>query len=392
MCDAAEVADGRALNTPRIAICAVFFMGGAGLGVWAAYIPILKARLALDEAQIGMVLLCVAIGCICGMPTAGLIRSRLGPEPAVGVAGLSFACSLVGPSLAPSFGTLALAALFVGATFGLLDVCMNAQASAIERAIGRPILSSVHGFFSVGNLGGALAASVLIGLELGAVGGLGTASAVLVALTLAAMPWIRLPPSHVEPAEHMRIFQVPKPAILGIGALCAASFIIELGILDWGAVYLVQATHASPMVAAYGLAVFSLAMSAGRFSGDLVVARLGRVPTVQLSGLVAAGGLAAVIVPSDPWMALPGFALAGLGIANLVPVLFSASGRVPGVAPAAGIAMAVTMAYGGGLFGPPTIGFVADMFGMRGAFGMLAVAALLITCAVRMAIPPAARR
>lgn len=391
MCDAVGADDGRALAASRIAICVLFFVGGAGWGVWATYIPVLKAGLALDAAQVGIVLLCVAIGCICGMPAAGLVRPQLGAVRSVILAGVAFPCSVAGPSLASSYPTLAVAGFFIGVTFGFLDVCMNANASAIEQALGRPILSSVHAFFSIGNLGGALGGSVLIGAGLAPSTGLGISTLVLVALTFAATPWLWLPSSHVREAQSTRIFQMPTPAILGIGGLTVMSFIIELGMIDWGAVFLVQATAASPAVAAYGLAAFSIAMTAGRFTGDRVVNSLGGTATVQLSGILAAIGIGIVAMAPDPWTALPGFALAGLGIANLVPVLFSASGRVPGVAPAAGIAMAVTMAYGGGLFGPPLIGFVADTFGMRAAIGVLAVGAMGITLAARGAIPQAAR-
>jgi len=381
----------RALAASRIAVSVIFFVGGAGLTVWATYIPILKARAGLDDAQVGLVLLCVSIGCLCGMPLAGVLRPRLGPLRAGALSGIAFAAAAFGPALGTTMPVLALSAYLIGLCFGFLDVCMNSHASALERELGRPIMSSAHAFFSLGNVVGALSGGVLIGLGLSVPAGLGLASVILVALAFAAVPWLWLPEAHVREVTGGSIFQLPNLTMLGIGILTVLAFVIELALIDWGALYLVQATATAPAMAAYGVASFSLAMTIGRLFGDRIVRRLGAVTTIQISGAIAFVGVAIIVWAPTMLAALPGFAIAGLGIANLVPIFFSLSGRMPGIPPNAGIAMTVTIAYGGGLFGPPLIGFVAHAQGMRAAFLMLTVGALLIAATVRFVIPRGVR-
>lgn len=377
----------RALSASRVAVSLIFFVGGSGLTVWATYIPILKARAGLDDAQVGLVLLCVSIGCLCGMPAAGLIRPRLGPLRSGALAGLAFATATFGPAFGWTMPALAASGFFIGLCFGFLDVCMNAHASALERELGRPIMSSVHAFFSLGNVAGALAGGVLIGAGLAIPSGLGIASLVLIALAAAAVPWLWLPESHLREAAGTSIFQLPNLTMLGIGILTVLSFVIELALIDWGALYLVQATASAPAQAAYGVAAFSLAMTGGRLWGDRIVRKLGAVTTIQISGAIAVVGVSIIVWAPTVLAALPGFAIAGLGIANLVPIFFSLSGRMPGIPPTAGIAMTVTIAYGGGLFGPPLIGFVAHSQGMRSAFVLLIGGALVIAAMVRLVIP-----
>ncbi|HEY0292519.1 MAG TPA: MFS transporter [Hansschlegelia sp.] len=367
-----------------------FFVGGAGLGVWAANIPLIKASLALDEAGLGVVLMGVAVGCIAGMPLAGLLIPRLGPTRALTTASVMFAIALCGPPLAPSFVSLTGAAILLGAAFGVLDVSMNSHAAMVEKALARPIMSSIHAFFSIGALAGSALGAALISVGLGPLTGLSLSSGALLALTAAAAPHMALPGAAGHKPGDTQIFRLPTLAVLGVGALTIAAFVIELGVIDWGAVLMIQATGASPAFAAFGLAAFSAAMAAGRLSGDWMVARVGPLGAVRLSGFGGALGLMIVAASSASWITLTGFAIAGFTMANVVPVLFSSSARLPGVAPAAGVAMAVTMAYGGGLFGPPLIGFAANAFGIQSAFTVLAVCALGIAVAVRRFIPPAA--
>ncbi|MCS0502825.1 MFS transporter [Ancylobacter mangrovi] len=377
----------RALAASRLAASAIFFVGGAGLTVWATFIPLLKVRAGLDDAQIGMVLLCVSLGCLCGMPAAGVLRPRLGPIRSGALAGIAFAAAICAPGLGWSMPLLAGAAYLIGLSFGFLDVCINAHVSALERELGRPIMSSAHAFFSIGNVSGALIGGVLIGAGLGIPAGLGIASLLLIAIAAIASSWLWLPEAHVREAHSTSVFQLPSRTIIGLGVLTVLAFIVELALIDWGALYLVQVTGSPPAQAAYGVAAFSLAMAIGRFRGDRIVHRYGEVATIRVSAVIAIIGIAAIVLAPTALIALPGFAVAGFGIANMVPILFSLSGRMPGVAPTAGIAMTVTIAYGGGLFGPPLVGFVAHTQGMRAAFVMLIGGALVITALVRWIIP-----
>ncbi|GLK80342.1 MFS transporter [Methylopila turkensis] len=378
--------DRRMLTLARISVAAIFLVSGAGLGVWAAHIPLLKAGLGLDDAGLGFVLLAMGVGAVLAMPVTGLVLHRFGAAPTTIVAGALFSAAVALPPHAPDAAALMASAFMLGALIGGLDVAMNAHAAAIEKALGRPIMSSIHAFFSIGGLAGSAGAGGLIALGLSPAAGMGAGAAALLAITALAALRLAIPGGGAEEAHGLRL---PKGAVLGLGALALLAFLAEGAMIDWSAVYMSQAVGAGPALAAYGYAAFSAAMTAARLTGDRVVGRLGPLRTVQASGVVAAAGLCLVVAAPAPWVALAGFAIAGLGFANVVPVLFSASTRLPGIAPGAALAMVATMAYGGGLMGPPLIGFLSNAYGLRVAFLLLVAAGLVIAVGVRRAAPRA---
>lgn len=382
---AAAAAPSRTVVLARAAIVAIFFVSGGVLGVWAAHLPLLKAGLGLDDAELGLVLLAMGGGAVVGMPLTGVLLHRFGAVAVTVVSGVLLTLALALPALAPLYVCLIGAALLLGALIGGMDVAMNAHAAAIEAAFGRPIMSSIHAFFSIGGLAGAAGAGALIALDTGAAAGMAIAAVVLLVIVAVAATKLALPgATGRETGGHA--LKLPSAAVLGLGAVTLLAFLCEGAMIDWSAVYMVQALGAGAALAAYGYAAFSAAMTFGRLTGDRVVARLGPLRTVQASGAVAAVGLALVIAAPSPWVAFAGFVVTGLGLANVVPVLFSAATRIPGVAPEMGIAMVATMAYGGGLMGPPLIGFLGHAVGLRAAFVLLAAAALVVALGVGRAL------
>jgi fucose permease len=179
--------------------------------------------------------------------------------------------------------------------------------------------------------------------------------------------------------------------VLGLGALALCSFVCEGALMEWTGVFLRDVAGAPLAIAAGGYAAVSAAMTVGRLFGDRVVGRLGPGRAVQLSGALAVAGLAILIAAPNPWVAYAGLALAGLGLSNVVPVIFSAAGRVPGVAPSAALAMIATVGYGGQLLAPPGIGFLSAGYGLRVGFLVLLAAALMIALAAGRTITPPAR-
>jgi len=185
--------------------------------------------------------------------------------------------------------------------------------------------------------------------------------------TLAGLP--RDPPPGGDPAP---VFARPPAALLGLGALAFCGLLAEGTMADWSAVYLHDALGTTPAVAATGFAAFSLAMAAGRFGGDRLARSLGAGALLRVSGATAAAGLAGALLLGTPLGAIIGFGLVGLGIANVIPVLFSAAGRVAGVPAGTALAAVATAGYGGFLAGPPLIGLAAEAAGLRGALGIVA--------------------
>src|SRR5438128_1895314 len=313
-----------------------------------------KQRLHIGDGQLGVVLLFMAIGALGALPFAGALVSRLGSRAGSAGAALGLCLTLPLPVLAPTPFLVALALLFFGAFSSTLDVAMNAQAVEVEQRRGRALMSSFHAMFSVGGLAGALLSSVIAAAGVGAADHI-LAAALLgsVAILIARSALIAVAPS---PSP---VFVRPTRGLLGLGVLALCALLAEGAIGDWSAVYLMDSRGASESVAAAGFAAFSLAMAGGRFDGDHVARRLGAACLLRLSGALAAGGLLLALIVKEPVIAIAGFGLVGLGVANLIPVIFSAAGRAYAVAPGHGLAAVATTGYVGFLAGPPAIALAA---------------------------------
>jgi fucose permease len=359
-----------------VAVGSVFFLNGLVLASWVPYIPLVKTAHGLGDGALGAVLLAMAIGAVMVLPAAGWLVSRVGSRRVTLLAAATLALALPLPVLAPSAILVAAALCLLGAANATLDVAMNAQGVAVETAAGRPVLSSFHGLFSLGGLVGAAVAVGTMAVGITAVAHVLAVTlgslAVLIAMRGALLP---TPPAATAPAP---VFVWPPRRLLGLGGLTFCALLAEGAMGDWSAVYLHEDLGASPALAGAGFAAFSLAMAVGRFSGDHLAARLGPARLLRLSGSLAAVGLAAALAVGRPEAAIVGAGLVGLGLANSVPVLFSAAGRMPGFPAGAALAAVATTGYGGFLAGPPAIGLVAEAAGLPAALGLVALACALI--------------
>ena len=354
----------------------VFFLNGFVLASWVPYIPLVKRVHGLGDGTLGGVLLAMAVGAVAVLPLAGWLVSRVGSRDVTLLAAATLAMALPLPVLAPSAALVAAALALLGAANATLDVAMNAQGVAVEAALGRPLLSSFHGLFSLGGLVGA-------GVAVGTMSTGVAAAAHVVAVTLGSLATLiamrnALLPAPPSDTARGPVFAWPPRRLLGLGGLSFCALLAEGAMGDWSAVYLHEDLGASPALAGAGFAAFSLAMAMGRFSGDHLTARLGPVRVLRLSGGLAAVGLAAALVVGRPESAIVGAGLVGLGLANSVPVLFGAAGRMPGIAPGTALAAVATTGYGGFLAGPPALGLVADAVGLPAALGLVALACALI--------------
>jgi predicted MFS family arabinose efflux permease len=357
----------------RIAVSIAFFILGAGAGIWAVHIPIVKARLGIDPAILGFALLSLACGAVLAMPLAGWAMAHAGSRLPTASICLAYTLLIPTPILSPSVIFLFVAMFFFGAMMGGLDVAANVQAAEVEKARGQPTMSSFHGFFSVGALAGSLigAGAIAIGWANG--GGAVAAAAVFLGLCWYVVLNLWHGEPHVEGGPRVVL---PTGAALGLGMLAFLCFAIEGAVTDWSALYLKTDKLASDAGAASGYVLFSLAMVACRLTGDWTVARLGGWWTMVLGGLLMALGLVLAIL--SPWILVSavGFALVGAGAANTVPVAFSASARIPGLAPSVGVAAVTTLGYSGFLVVPPVLGLVANAWGLSASLGLVALMAI----------------
>lgn len=359
----------RAASWPeRAAVTAIFLASGLGIGVWAVAIPAFKITLHLSDGALSLPLLGFAVGAILAMPMAGLLAGRIGTARVTRIWAVLFAASVLVPPFCTTLPALIAAAFALGASQGSLDVAMNATAGETERRWGHPIMSSFHAAWSAGGLAGA----ALGGAFGGSAQVMQPGAALALLLTVGA--WKSLRDDAVP-----RPLGGPRLALPGRAALplCAAALLCMLcegAMVDWNAVYLRTVAGAPAGLAAAGFAAFSVAMVTGRLIGDGGVRRLGRVRVVRTGAMLAAAGLALAVAMPAPLPASAGFALVGLGLANIVPVLFSAAGRL-GPSPAIGVAMTATSGYGGSLAGPALIGVVAEVAGLRASIALMIVVA-----------------
>ena len=262
---------------------------------------------------------------------------------------------------------------------------MNAHGVAVETRLQQPIMSSLHGMFSLGGLLGAGAGALLLGV-LPPAGHVLLAAVLLVTTAVVVMRYLL--PGRVDVGDAGPHFVLPTRAALGLGALAFLVLMTEGAVLDWSAAWLRGDLGASPSVAATAFAAFSAAMAVGRFSGDWLRRRWGATVLVRASAGMAAAGLALALLLATPLAAVIGFAAAGLGLSNTVPVLFGAAGRLPGQQPGAAIAATASVGYVGFLVGPPLIGFAAQATTLGTALSLLVVACGLVglfAAAVRVA-------
>lgn len=365
----------------QVATRVAFFVVGFAVGAWAPLIPLTKARLGLDEAQLGVLLLCLGFGSIIAMPFSGGWAAKFGCRKVLLASAMGALATL--PLMASGTSHLLVAvALFVfGGAIGVMDVTMNIQAVIVEKASGKAMMSGFHGLYSVGGFVGAGGVTGMLLLKLSP-----SFSAIVIVILAAILLAIFMRGlltygSH----EDTPPFAIPKGKILLIGILCFIVFLAEGSVLDWSGVFLNTVRSLDAERAALGYAAFQVMMTIGRLTGDKIVAALGAKKILLFGGLISAFGfLLAVLVPS--WLTgIVGFALVGVGAANVVPVLFTAAGNQTKIPANLAIAGVTTLGYAGILAGPAMIGFLARATSLSLAIAVVAILLLAVTASANTA-------
>jgi predicted MFS family arabinose efflux permease len=361
--------------TPRAATSVCFFVNGALVGTWVAQIPFVQDRFDASKTTIGVVLLFMAGGAFVAMPLTGHVLERRPSASVLRLASLAYPPLLLLPLAASGPVWLAAALVVFGAGNGAMDVSMNAHGVAVERSLARPIMSSLHACWSFGGLGGAgaVAAAVALGVDPRVEGAL----TAIVLWGVVAAATTRLGAASVHAAEEERAagLALPSRAVMLIGLLCFLVMTTEGAVADWAGIYLTGA-GASHALSATGFAGFSLGMALARLGGDGLVARYSRARVLVGGATLAAASLAVLLATGEALVAVPGLVLVGVGVANAVPLLFSAAGRVPPSGPS--LAAVFTIGYLGFILGPPVIGVLADATSLTAALALVCGALVLV--------------
>ncbi|MEU3224882.1 MFS transporter [Streptomyces sp. NPDC006976] len=355
-----------------------FALDGFLFAGWVVRIPAIKHQTGASASTLGLALLGVSAGAVITMMLTGRLCRRYGSHAVTVVCGVLLSLSIALPAQTHSALSLGLVLLVFGAAYGGMNVAMNSAAVDLVAALRRPVMPGFHAAFSLGGmigagLGGLVAGGLSPALHLFFLTGIG-----LVVTALAGPVLLRHPSYSAEPAPAgagkaaERLTGRARKVVLLFGVIALCTAYGEGALADWGALHLEQDLHARPGVAAAGYSLFALAMTAGRLSGTTLLERLGQTRTLVAGGVTAGAGMLLGSLAPTAWLALLGFAVTGLGLANIFPVAVGRAGELAGPS---GVAAASTLGYGGMLLGPPAIGFLADWFSLPVALTTVAVLA-----------------
>jgi fucose permease len=364
-------------------------MGLTG-GVWMARVPAAKSQVHLSDGTLGVALLAVPVGLVLGAALAERLVDRVGSRVLARICGVGSCLAVMTPGLAHTLPELMAGLFVIGVVGGTLDVSLNAQGVRVEAAYGRPVMTSMHAFYSLGAILGSLAGGGLAWAGVGLLPSLVAIGVLGALIDGTAGPWLLPEKSRLAPATPA----VPAPAanrpdspsvpsgasvtddtadarrrvrrlVLALGVLGVCGLVGEGAAGDWSAVYLKDNLGTSAGLAALGFSAFSVTMTLGRGVGDRLIRRFGVVPVIRVCGLIATAGLALALATPAPAVAIAGFTAFGAGLSIVVPQVFAAGGRADPFRPGSGLAKVVGFGYVGMAAGPAIIGLVADTIGLH---------------------------
>lgn len=366
------------LSKARLAVNILFFLNGFVHANYFSRLPRIQDLFTIDNGTIGLVLLAASFGALIAMPFTGWMIIRNGSRKIV-LFSAYFYCASV-PFIPFALSVQWLVALFflIGIATGMLDVSMNAQAVMIEQRLRKPIMTSFHAFFSVGMMLGALSGSAFARFETPLTIHLISIGLVsLVAVFISRFYLIADAPA--ERTSEGPAFRLPNASMIGIGVIAFCCMLGEGAMADWSTNYMENIAQSSKTLAPIGLSAFALAMTVGRVFGDRARQEFGDRVLMVTCGLIATGGLTLAIVIPNSFAVISGFFIVGIGLSVIVPIAYSVAGSAKGLPPGVGLAMVTTVGYAGFLFGPPVIGFLADLFNLRLALLLVLVLFLTMT-------------
>jgi fucose permease len=402
-------------------VSAHFLVMGLTGGVWMARVPAAKSQVHLSDGTLGIALLAVPVGLVLGAALAERLVDRVGSRVLCRICGVGSCVAVVAPGLAHTLPELMAGLFVIGVFGGTLDVSSNAQAVRVEAAYARPVMTSMHAFYSLGAILGSLAGGGLAWAGVGLLTSLVAVGAVGAVIEGTAGRWL-LPetrrPAILDPVGASSAGLGPNqlggpPAgtgvtkdsadarrhvrrlVLALGVLGVCGLVGEGAAGDWSAVYLKDNLGASAGFAALGFAAFSATMTLGRGVGDRLINRFGAVSVIRVCGLIATAGLALALATPVPAVAIAGFTAFGAGLSIVVPQVFAAGGRADPSRPGSGLARVVGLGYTGMATGPAVIGLVANKIGLHlalliplGLAAWIAVAASALRTPQNQVTPP----
>ncbi|GAB2629047.1 MFS transporter [Emticicia sediminis] len=358
----------------RIAVSTFFFVNGFLYANWTARLPELQRFFGLNNAQLGSVLFCIALGSIVSMPLAGWLGSKFGSDAIVKVTALLFCVAIPLVAISQNEWIIRLCFFFLGAASGSMDVTMNGQAVLVERLWGKVIFSSFHAVFSIGMAIGAAVGGVFSSFQVPLQSHLFVISVSGVLLSIwASTKLLKDTPTANETvvSESKTDKFLALKTILPFGIIAFCCMTGEGSMVDWSAIFMNKVVGQSEVLSAWAFGAFGVSMTIGRIFGDYFTLKLGKQKLMLIDALLSIAGLGITLAFVSVWSTFLGFFLVGLGLSTIVPIVFSSAGNLKNISPSAGISMATSIGYTGFFIGPPTIGYLAEAFGLRVGLGFV---------------------
>ena len=360
------------LKWQQYAVRAIFFFSGFGCATWAPLVPIVKQGLSVSDDIMGMLLLCIGIGSFLSMPLSGALARKYGCRKVITIASIIFIIILLAITQVNSVYQLVPLLLVFGSAMGLIDVVMNINAVFVEQASGRSIMSNFHAMWSIGCFVGAGIFGIWLSLGLSPL--MATIIAVLIMLALLSLCYGKLLPYGAkEDEKESTLLAIPKGIIIFFSIIIGISFLAEGAVMDWSGIYITEVHGMDIALAGTGYSIYSVAMFLTRITGDYAVNRFGKKIMVAGGLFLSFIGFMLLVFASWEPLIFSAFFLMGIGLANVVPVIYSLAGNQTDMPSGQAVAAMGTFGYLGILCGPAAIGYISNATSLNWAFGVLAV-------------------
>ncbi|REG81535.1 MFS transporter [Algoriphagus antarcticus] len=366
------------LSKRRVALGAVFFFVGLCFASWAARIPDIQAKFDLSEGQLGTLLLFLPLGSVIGLPLAGWAVHQYGSRKVVMIGSFAYAMTLPLIGLATTTWLLTPVLIVYGMLGNVMNISLNTQALDLEDKMGKSILASFHGLWSLAGFSGAGLGALMIFLDFSPALHYAIVMAISIIIILSAQGYIVKEKKVAEGGGGL-VMKKPDALLLRISLIAFLGMMAEGCMFDWSGVYFKKVVQSDPSLIALGYVAFMGAMAAGRFITDKIAARFTKVAVIQVSGVLIFIGLSIAVLFPTVVLATVAFLLVGLGVASIIPLSYSIVGRSKLYSPSVALALVSTISFFGFLLGPPLIGFIAELFNLKVSFALIAVAGLGIT-------------
>lgn len=366
----------------RVALSSLFFQSGLCFSTWASRIPDIKEVFSFSDSELGALLLVRPAGALVALPLAGILVDKYGSRRSSTAGIILFSLSLLMLGFSPTVPLLVFSILVFGVAANLINISNNAQALIVQENYGRVIMASFHGLWSLAGFFGAAIGVLMLYLNISISLHFLLISGTILLLLVLSFP--HLSKENKSSGEKKLVFKKPDRYLLTLGLIAFSGLLCEGCMFDWSGVYFKQVIEVEEGLVVVGYMAFMGTMALGRLISDRFTNRFGSTTIIQVSGsLIFLGLLTAVAFPYLITGIL-GFFMVGAGTSSVIPLTYSAVGKTKKFSPGIALAMVSTLGYFGFLFGPPLIGFIADLLSLRASFLLVAIVGISISIIVTL--------